>query len=655
METHIWWSKLSAHTIDQGSYKSVALGAWTRQQQSVLFFDDAPSLYRGAMSFSLLAAGCRFNERHRDERKVFATHQDPHAMTASSSAAGLGGLDFFSGGAAASSSVSPAEAGGGGGGGGVAGTKPSKKRSKAERANARGDDELAEEAGGGASVEAAKRAAAAMTERDVADANALRRAMRIHVYGIGVAAPVQSAEHMADTYALRPWLRRNILEAGYHELTRIQMQAVPVLLSGREVLACAPTGSGKTAAFLIPMLARLGAPRRQGVRAVAIAPTQELARQTHRELLKLSDGSGLQACVLSKKLANAATSYAEQHGGSRKGDKDANGGGGGGGVWRKYDALVCTPLRLVSLLRKGALSLDSVEYLALDEADKLLELGFLEQVDEILAACKGETVQRALFSATMQPQIEDLVNSVLHSPVKVVVGERNAAAETVEQKLVFCGREDGKLVALRQIVREGIRPPVLIFVQSVDRAVQLFHSLVYDGLNVDVLHADRTQAQRDATVQKFRAGKVWVLIATELVARGMDFKGVSLVINYDFPQSDLLHPPDRPDGPCGAHGRAITFFTEADAEMLRSIANVMKASGCEVADWMLKMKPPRKDVKKRRASAPSHGKPYRSDGAPTAEQVWLPRRAAATPRTTVATAVAKVPLACSQEAQEERR
>lgn len=177
----------------------------------------------------------------------------------------------------------------------------------------------------------------------------------------------------------------------------------------------------------------------------------------------------------------------------------------------------------------------------------------------------------------MQPAIEDLVHSVLRQPVKVVVGERNAAADTVEQSLVFCGREDGKLVALRQLVREGLMPPVLIFVQSVERAMELFHELVYDGLNVDVLHAERTPAQREATVTKFRAGKVWVLIATELVARGMDFKGVSLVINYDFPQSttSYIHRIGR-TGRAGRSGKAVTFFTEQDAEQLRAIANVMK-------------------------------------------------------------------------------
>jgi hypothetical protein len=132
--------------------------------------------------------------------------------------------------------------------------------------------------------------------------------------------------------------------------------------------------------------------------------------------------------------------------------------------------MVCTLLRLVSLLRKGALTLASLEYLVPDKADKLLELGFLEQCDEVLAACDGATVQRCLFSATMPPAVEDLVHSVLRQPVKVVVGEKNAAADTVDQSLVFCGREDGKLVALRQMVREELRPPVLIFVQSVERA-----------------------------------------------------------------------------------------------------------------------------------------------------------------------------------------
>ena len=568
-------------------------------------------------TFSLLASGCQFDKsRHGNERRQFSNHHDAVMPSSQASSLTLGGLDFFGGTASTAEADSSA----------VTAEKSKKKRRKSEKESEQpardGDGEGNETVAPDTSAESLDPTLMGMTERAIADANALRRAMRIHVYGTSIPAPVQSAEHMAQRYNLKSWLRTNILESGYHELTRVQMQAVPLLLGGREVLACAPTGSGKTAAFLVPLLQKLGGGRRQGIRAVAIAPTQELARQTHREMLKLCAGSGIQACVLSKKLAAAATSHAE-HGGAARGTaggaEDAGGGASSAalGVWRKYDAMVCTPLRLVSLLRKGVLSLKNVSYLALDEADKLLELGFLEQVDEILATVAGNAgIQRALFSATMQPAIEDLVHSVLRNPAKLVVGERNAAAETVEQSLVFCGREDGKLVALRQIVREGIKPPVLIFVQSVERAVQLFHELVYDGLNVDVLHADRSQAQRDATVQKFRAGKVWVLIATELVARGMDFKGVSLVINYDFPQSttSYVHRIGR-TGRAGRRGKAVTFFTEADAEQLRSIANVMKASGCPIPDWMLKLKTQTKQEKRRRAVKPLSRKAI-SKGAP---------------------------------------
>ena len=161
------------------------------------------------------------------------------------------------------------------------------------------------------------------------------------------------------------------------------------------------------------------------------------------------------------------------------------------------------------------------------------------------------------------------------------------------------------MVAIRQMIREGITPPVLVFVQSKQRAVQLFHQLVYDGLRVDVIHAERSQAQRDAVVDQFRLGKVWVLIATELIARGLDFKGVELVINFDFPQSTVsyIHRIGR-TGRAGRPGKAVTFFTEADVEQLRAIANVLKASGCQVADWMLRIKPQRKDERRRLSTAP---------------------------------------------------
>jgi ATP-dependent RNA helicase DDX52/ROK1 len=279
----------------------------------------------------------------------------------------------------------------------------------------------------------------------------------------------------------------------------------------------------------------------------------------------------------------------------------------------------------VSLIEKESLSLHTVSLLVMDEADKLLELGFLEQVDAILAACSHAQLQRCLFSATMLPVVEDLAATVLRHPIKIVVGAKNAAAETVAQRLLFCGREEGKLLALRSIVKEGLTPPVLVFVQSKERAMQLFHELVYDNLNVDVMHAERTQQQRDHVVEKFRTGKVWVLVCTELMARGIDFKGVNTVINYDFPQTTVsyIHRIGR-TGRAGRSGRAITFFTEEDAEQLRAIANVMKASGCEVADWMLRMQPMRRDKRKQLATKAKSRVPIRKK---LRKEVWVAKEA----------------------------
>ena len=254
------------------------------------------------------------------------------------------------------------------------------------------------------------------------------------------------------------------------------------------------------------------------------------------------------------------------------------------------DLLIATPLRLVYLVRENKLSLNRVGLLVLDEADKLFELGFVEQIDEILSMCNSK-LQRALFSATLPEGVEELARTVLLNPIRVVIGTRNACNTSIDQRLMFVGREQGKLLALRQLVAKGLNPPVMIFVQSKERAAELHRELAYDGLKIDALHADRTNAQRDAIVRGFRSGDIWVLICTDILGRGVDFKGIKTVINYDFPQSatSYVHRIGR-TGRAGRRGTAITLFTEVDMPMLRSIANVMRLSGCDVPDWMLRMK-----------------------------------------------------------------
>jgi ATP-dependent RNA helicase DDX52/ROK1 len=180
-------------------------------------------------------------------------------------------------------------------------------------------------------------------------------------------------------------------------------------------------------------------------------------------------------------------------------------------------------------------------------------MGFVEQIDAVVKACTSPKLTKALFSATLPEVVENLANSVMSNPMRLTVGERGAASETVAQSLVFCGRENGKLLALRQLFAKGVKPPVIVFVQSKDRAKQLAKELQGDGLRLGLIHAAMSDGKRQAQVDRFRGGDTWVLIATDLMARGMDFFGVSTVVNFD----------------------------------LKQIANVMKNSGCDVPGWML--------------------------------------------------------------------
>uniref|UniRef100_A0A8C0HK14 RNA helicase n=1 Tax=Chelonoidis abingdonii TaxID=106734 RepID=A0A8C0HK14_CHEAB len=254
--------------------------------------------------------------------------------------------------------------------------------------------------------------------------------------------------------------------------------------------------------------------------------------------------------------------------------------------------LVTTPNRLIYLLKQDppVIDLTRVEWLVVDESDKLFEdgkSGFRDQLASIFLACTSHVVKRALFSATFAFDVEQWCKLNLDNIILVSVGARNAAAETVDQELLFVGSETGKLLAMRDLVKKGFTPPVLVFVQSIERAKELFHELIYEGINVDVIHADKTQQQRDNVVHSFRAGKIWVLICTALLARGIDFKGVNMVINYDFPTSavEYIHRIGR-TGRAGHTGKAVTFFTEDDKPLLRSVANVIQQAGCPVPDYI---------------------------------------------------------------------
>ncbi|WOL15776.1 DEAD-box ATP-dependent RNA helicase 57-like [Canna indica] len=402
-------------------------------------------------------------------------------------------------------------------------------------------------------------------EKQIERASIMRKKYGIHISGHGVPPPLESFAELSSRYNCKPYILRNLSGLGFREPTPIQRQAIPVLLSKRDCFACAPTGSGKTLAFLCPMLMKIKPGSKKGVKGVILCPTRELASQTARECKKLAKGRKFYIKLMTKEL-------------SRCGDFEK----------MTCDIIISTPLRLDYVIRKRKLDLSRVKYLVLDEADKLFELGFLEQIDSVVKACSKTSIVRSLFSATLPETVEKLASTVMVDAVRIIIGRKNSASELIKQKLIFAGSEKGKLLALRQRFSESLNPPVLVFVQSKERAKELYKELAFDDIKADAIHADLSQQQRDDAVDNFRSGKTWVLIATDVVARGMDFKGVNCVINYDFPESAAayIHRIGR-SGRAGRPGEAVTLYTEEDKPFLRNIANVMAASGCEVPAWIL--------------------------------------------------------------------
>lgn len=410
-----------------------------------------------------------------------------------------------------------------------------------------------------------------------ADAEVLRRSNRAKVTGEDLPLPIGSFEDLVGRFLLDKKLLSNLLEAGFVEPTAIQCEAIPLSLENRDLIACAPTGSGKTLAFLIPLVQSIlntqPKTKNAGIRGLVISPTNELASQTFQELETLTRGKGLKVALLSKLVASKVSNGMVNS--------------------AKYDIIISTPLRLIDIVKHGHVDLSKVEQLVIDEADKLFDRGFVDQTDDILANCTNAKIRKSMFSATIPSGVEEMAQSIMKDAVRVIVGHKEAASSTIDQKLVFTGNELGKLLAIRQMIQGGeFKPPIIIFLQSITRAKALFHELLYDKLNVDVIHAERTPKQRDEVIRRFKSGDIWVLITTDVISRGVDFKGVNLVINYDVPQSAqaYVHRIGR-TGRGGKAGKAVTFFTKEDDKSVKPIINVMKQSGCTsgYSEWMENM------------------------------------------------------------------
>ncbi len=335
---------------------------------------------------------------------------------------------------------------------------------------------------------------------------------------------------------------------GYTQPTPIQVETIPLMLGGKDVLAQSQTGTGKTAAFMLPILQRLG----QGngtPRALVLAPTRELAKQVADATEGFARVSG------SKVLAvYGGQSYEIQIRGLKRG----------------VDILVGTPGRLLDFIKQGRLDLSQVEILVLDEADEMLEMGFIDDVEMIFKEL-AETRQMALFSATLPVQIQKLASKYLNDPVKVSINPKQVTVAETEQRF-YRVREETKLAALSCLLETDEVSSALIFTRTKARAQDLADELMRRGFSADSLHGDLNQSRRELVLNRFRKATVTILVATDVAARGLDINDVSHVFNYDMPQDaeDYVHRIGR-TGRAGKKGIAITLLTPRERSRMNQI------------------------------------------------------------------------------------
>jgi len=346
---------------------------------------------------------------------------------------------------------------------------------------------------------------------------------------------------------LSPQVLEGVRAAGYTDPTPIQLRAIPLILAGRDVIGSAQTGTGKTAAFALPLITRLGTHGK--LRALVLEPTRELAAQVETALRDYARFTNLRTAVVF-----GGTGYGRQDQSLRQG----------------VDILVATPGRLLDQMHRRMVRLDQTEILVLDEADRMLDMGFLPDVRKIIERCPRNR-QTLLFSATIPPEIEQLCRWALRNPESIEIGQRRSPAETVSHALypVDIGQ---KQELLEELLRRTEYDQVLIFCRTKNGADRVARKLHQEGHAVAVLHSSRTQRERENALNGFRNGRYEVMVATDIAARGIDVEQISHVINFDVPHhpEDYVHRIGR-TGRAQSVGDAFTIMTAEDLQEVAAI------------------------------------------------------------------------------------
>jgi ATP-dependent RNA helicase RhlE len=376
---------------------------------------------------------------------------------------------------------------------------------------------------------------------------------------------MQTAASFSD-FSLLDSIQKALVAEGYQSPTPIQAQAIPHLLLGRDVLGCAKTGTGKTAAFALPVLDRLGrAPRppgARGPRALVLTPTRELALQiaesfsTYGKFLRVSNTTVF----------------------------------GGVGQWPQVEALrrgadivVATPGRLLDLMEQGHVRFDGLEVLVLDEADRMLDMGFIQPIRRILAALPRKR-QNMLFSATMPPDIAQLASSLLVDPLKVAVDPVGTPVAQISQWVLFVN-QGNKRALLSEVLRDPKMERVVVFTRTKHGASRVAEHLVRTGISSEAIHGNKSQGARQRALGGFKDGRVRVLVATDIAARGLDVDGITHVINFELPNEpeSYVHRIGR-TARAGASGVALSFCDQEERAYLRDIERLIRTKVPVVED-----------------------------------------------------------------------
>jgi len=390
-----------------------------------------------------------------------------------------------------------------------------------------------------------------------------------------VSAPIASF----DSLGLIDPLRRAVSGAGYETPTPIQWKAIPHLLAGRDVLGCAQTGTGKTAAFALPILDRLARTKRvlekRGPRALVLAPTRELALQIAESFQTYGRHLSISTAVVFGGVGQGPQVEAFR---------------------RNTDVIVATPGRLIDLMGKGYAKFDAVETLVLDEADRMLDMGFIDPIRRIIAVLPRKR-QNLMFSATMPTEILKLATSILVDPVQLSVAPVASTADGITQWVMHVERSQ-KRALLSEVLRDPAMTRVLVFTRTKHGANRVAEQLDRSGVTAAAIHGNKSQAARQRALGAFKQGQVRVLVATDIAARGVDVDGITHVINFELPNEpeSYVHRIGR-TARAGASGVALSFCDAEERGSLRAIERLTRTPVRVVENHPFAGRPPRSDAR----------------------------------------------------------